>query len=644
MTSTTSTASKLFVAFVATAMLFTLSYTPAKAATAAELQAQIDALLAQISGMTSGGGSSSCAQFTMDLTMGASGAEVTALQNFLIGKGHAIAAGATGYFGGQTQAALSAYQSANGISPAAGYFGPITRAKVNASCTTSGGDDDSSDDDSSDDDSDDSSDEELSGEASLDDVTYNDGDDTDLEEGQEDAPVAEFEVEFADGDAKITRLDVAFVATGVEEDPWDTFDEVSLWVDGDEVARMDASDEDEYLDENDGSLRFSGLDIVGMEDEAVTIVVGVTVQGSVDNVPATWTVDMDAMRYIDADDVSTTDTTTGDMGATGIDFEIDVEGNEDEVIVKSSTEDPDATTIAVENTTKSDWVTVFAFDLDTDDSTNDIEVNEIPVSFTSSATTTNVISDVQLVIGGETYDDRSAFSSGSGTTTASTTFDIDGDLVIDAGERVTVEVQVELKALTGNYAEGTTLFATTTGSLGDFEGADDVVGEGAATGETHTLRTEGAILELNDTTEVIKANTTDTVADDEGVFTIKVDVTAFESDLYFNKTLFNGTTGIVTTAGVNFLVEDSTGAAVASTTGTTTASVSSTADTEGTQFKVSEGETETFTITVNFNPTTQGFYQVQLYSMNFATAAAANPSTQQLALPASDFETDQLSI
>jgi len=67
-----------------------------------------------------------------DLTLNMSGDDVSKLQTLLMARGHAIAAGATGYFGSQTQAALRAYQSANGVSPATGYFGPITRAHMKA--------------------------------------------------------------------------------------------------------------------------------------------------------------------------------------------------------------------------------------------------------------------------------------------------------------------------------------------------------------------------------------------------------------------------------------------------------------------------------------------------------------------------------
>lgn len=65
-----------------------------------------------------------------DLTIGSTGADVTALQTWLLAKGFSIPAGATGYFGAQTRAALAAFQKASAITPAVGYFGPITRAHI----------------------------------------------------------------------------------------------------------------------------------------------------------------------------------------------------------------------------------------------------------------------------------------------------------------------------------------------------------------------------------------------------------------------------------------------------------------------------------------------------------------------------------
>jgi hypothetical protein len=113
----------------------------ANAQTTSSLQAQIAALLAEIqslqgqlnsqSGTSSTTGTSSYS-FTQDLTLGSKGADVNALQSLLINAGDLNVSAPTGYFGAMTKAALVAYQTAKGISPASGYFGPKTRAFVNS--------------------------------------------------------------------------------------------------------------------------------------------------------------------------------------------------------------------------------------------------------------------------------------------------------------------------------------------------------------------------------------------------------------------------------------------------------------------------------------------------------------------------------
>jgi hypothetical protein len=65
-----------------------------------------------------------------DLEFGNEGSDVVKLQNLLIQQGYSIPAGATGGFYTQTQTALIQYQSDNNITPASGYFGPITRANM----------------------------------------------------------------------------------------------------------------------------------------------------------------------------------------------------------------------------------------------------------------------------------------------------------------------------------------------------------------------------------------------------------------------------------------------------------------------------------------------------------------------------------
>lgn len=67
-----------------------------------------------------------------NLQPGSKGEDVSALQNFLIGQGFNIPAGATGNYGAQTKAALSQFQSKQGIDTAgyAGFFGPKTKSAI----------------------------------------------------------------------------------------------------------------------------------------------------------------------------------------------------------------------------------------------------------------------------------------------------------------------------------------------------------------------------------------------------------------------------------------------------------------------------------------------------------------------------------
>lgn len=70
--------------------------------------------------------------FTRDLTVGMRGDDVSALQQFLITGGFLKISAPTGYFGPLMRAALSTWQAQSGISPSTGFFGSISRKKINA--------------------------------------------------------------------------------------------------------------------------------------------------------------------------------------------------------------------------------------------------------------------------------------------------------------------------------------------------------------------------------------------------------------------------------------------------------------------------------------------------------------------------------
>ncbi len=110
---------------------------PAGAVTVAELQAQINALMAQLA--TLQGGASASVNFTRDLTVGSTGTDVSALQQTLVSGGYLVmpAGASMGYFGSLTKAAVMKWQAAVGL-PATGFFGPMSRAKLNGSASAGG--------------------------------------------------------------------------------------------------------------------------------------------------------------------------------------------------------------------------------------------------------------------------------------------------------------------------------------------------------------------------------------------------------------------------------------------------------------------------------------------------------------------------
>jgi hypothetical protein len=95
--------------------------------TSAQASTGTDTSMSMMSATGTAGVSS---MFPLYLFPGSTGSEVVQLQDWLMSNGYPITDGATGYFGAQTQAALAAYQSAHGIYPANGYFGPVTRAQI----------------------------------------------------------------------------------------------------------------------------------------------------------------------------------------------------------------------------------------------------------------------------------------------------------------------------------------------------------------------------------------------------------------------------------------------------------------------------------------------------------------------------------
>ena len=541
----------------------------------------------------------------------------------------------TEFYGPATAAAVSKFQvmyRADILTPAGlvnptGYFGPSTRAKANAlnSTTTTTPDEDTDEDTDS---------AELSGEASLDTFEVDEVDETDVEEGEEDVEIAEITVEFADGDASISRLDLAVTdSAGTDSDAWDVFEAFTLWVDGEMVAETSASDEDDYLgDEDLGVIRFSDLDIVGMEDEEVVITVAATINNNLEAAElGEWDVDGVSLRFFDADGVATTDDGAPVTDDTAT-FTIEVEGAGDDLDLKASSNDIDSTTLALDEDDSTEHE-VFVFKLDADDSDGDVTLENITLDLVLSSTTVNldqVVKDVRIEIDGESFsaDDYDGNATGS----VAVDFDINGDFTIDAESEVEVTVFVEFEDMDAASAlQGVTLTTSVDTADIDAEGQSGetvTIGGSNQSGDAHTLRSEGLVLDITSITETKSTKNVSNTDLDYGTFVFKFDVTAFGEDFYIDEA----------SDVVNFALEVD---GVASTTGyTAILDIAGADDAATADWMISQDETVTFTLTVETNTGHSGSAEVVISSVDYSAADDATEELNVVATPTDDWTSE----
>ena len=615
------------VGLVATSFAFAPS---AKAQTVEELQALIAQLTAQLAAL-SGGGSSAGYTFSVDLTLGSTGADVTALQNFLISNGYSIPAGATGYFGSQTQAALASYQAANGIAPAAGYFGPITRQKVNMSGGTSGGSTGSGDGFSGTD------------EGYLDEFDQLSAYSTEeVGEGEEDVAVLGVEMEAVDADQKIERVTVEIdTPTDASEDDLEDFiTDVSVWLDGDELGRMDVDEASYDRSSDEYVFRFINLGGVIEEGDLAELVVAVSGVNNLDtNANGDgWTVNIPAngIRAVSPNGVDDTydstnydETFTVETFASAADLELEI---------NLADENPDEGVVVIDN--EGDEIVLLEGELMADG--GDILIYDLPFNFATSGATLLAIADkAVLEIDGEEFTENIA-SNGDDTVT----FD---DLEIEISEDDTVSFRLWLESATSSVSDAQDI----TGSANLTEtsiDAEDETGEAVASGDISGTA-DGETQHLFSVVPMIEVVSVDIDPVDNGnaaaeaaAATIVVKVTAKGGTIYLNG-------DDESTENKRFFVGDVYGSGISASTtaSSTTYSLSGTYTTtnsgaDNEYYTITENKSVTFTINSIINQATVTTSQVlaglQALMFQYGTATTDDTSRSAIDLDWSDL-TDQ---
>jgi hypothetical protein len=342
--------------------------------------------------------------------------------------------------------------------------------------------------------------------------------DEEIEEGDEDRGILTFTVEADDeSDVEITSVKVEFYNNSGSPDSRDFddyADEVSVWFNDKKVGSADVSDFSENDDTWSKSISLDGLVIDAGEEEEITVgISALDIIDSEDSDNDDWNADVTQVRFMDGDGVSTTEDTSGDVDQ---DFDFVSAGNDESIEIKSSSSDPDASTLLVDADDVSDFHKVFSFKLEAEE--NDIDIEDLDLYFDLDGTNyEDMISDVKIEIDGEEFND---FEADEGSSYPGIYFDIDNEFTVDADSNVVVDVFVEfLEGTDGEEITAETYYVAGTG-------ADDVEDTNTIYGETHELSESVATIS--------SVSWAKSQSDTAGTIDFFFTITADEEDVYFD--------------------------------------------------------------------------------------------------------------
>jgi hypothetical protein len=354
-------------------------------------------------------------------------------------------------------------------------------------------------------------------------------------------------------------------------------------------------------------------------------------------------VDFTQVRFVDAQGATTSEdpttavrTFTFESFATANNVELEVKLNTSEDAVN------EAHVINVDATDDTDDVPLLAFTLKADGD-SDVNLQELPVliTVTGAGNVDDVVTSVDLYHGTTKVDSQNIPATAGATETV--TFD-DLDLDINSGSTEKFWVKGNFISLADALDAGDTIKIEMTATEVDAIDAEDESGEnlvaadltGTALGEASEARDIGIMVALVGTpTAVVSTTGEPTVQADAGTFTITFDATAFDGDAYidYSAPLVTGT------GSESDLTMTGSGTATATLTSPSGATLAA-----NSTFKIDEGETERFTITVNVTDggtdLVDGFFDIALADLRYAlTAIDANVS---YTFNLSDFKTPQI--
>lgn len=364
-TLTARTAAGVLGAVMAVSLVFGAFVPSTQAQTLDELMAQIAALQAQLTGLQGGSSTTSTGgymnhpnvdfMFNVNLTVGSKGNDVMMLQKALNDGGYTVAtsgAGSKGLetttFGPATKAAVMKFQVAKGITPAAGYFGPLTRAEMNKKGSVSTG---------------------GSSSVTGDKLVANEGNDVremDIAPGQR--RVLFTTLVLSAGDKDVTVDEIHVEVEGEDSDSDKAVEKVLVWDSKGVVWDEDAPDSDDIAE-------LMLKDFVVADGKSVTLYIGANIDigtGEDDQDTSLTVVAIEASSSVDGLPVTGAEHTVNDaLELSDFDFDIDNETGD----VQIGDEEELVATVNIDNNSNEDSIFVNSFTLEQvgDVSTSDLD-------------------------------------------------------------------------------------------------------------------------------------------------------------------------------------------------------------------------------------------------------------------------------
>ncbi|OHA59317.1 MAG: hypothetical protein A2589_03370 [Candidatus Vogelbacteria bacterium RIFOXYD1_FULL_46_19] len=415
--------------------------------------------------------------------------------------------------------------------------------------------------------------------------------------------------------------------------------EVAIFLDGEEVARVDA---DGFTDDNSWTRTLSldsGAIVRAGETGELTVAVSGISNLDTNDATDTWTVDIRQVRFRDGAGDSTSEdptlatrTFSFESFATAANSELKIRANDD--LINNDR------VIDVHATNDTDNVALASFTLEAEGD-SDLEIKKFHASttVTSASNVDDLINSITLWIDGEEIATGEAVQDTDGVSVGADEgwlFD-DISYTIAAGEKVEAEIRADFNSVADALDEGDTITVAITEAETDqaslFKVADES-GEnlldaditGSVTGGAHTVRDAGISVELVGTPTAVKSFEADAAGEvDQGTYTIAFDVTAFGSDVYVDL-------DTVATATPNAGTDGSSWATTTESTATSTTVIAqsiapstsdSTNDTAYGYF-VEEDSTRRFTVSVVLKPTDDSLAGVRLSGVKWGTVSTSD--------------------